>query len=409
MAISKQEEKALFRFNIIFPLLDSSLPNGVRASMIREIAGKEYRIPYSKKTTISPATIWNWYRTYIQEGTIDSLAPASRADKGRRRSLSVETQKELLRRRKENPHIPIKYLVEKAAEEGVFTSEDTMSMSAIYQLFSREKKGYEPTQSDRRAFRAPSINDQWQSDCLHGPKVLFPNGKQGTAKLFCCLDNKSRLICYAKWYPGETTESFLDCLWHAFRLRGLPKVIYVDNGSSYRDNRLKLGCAALGIKLSYARPYRPQGKGCVERWNRSVRQQFLSMLPREVLSLSELNIRFEKWIDVYNHRIHSSLEGMSPIQSYLSELKAIRTAPDDLPKHFRRADTRLVAADRTIRFLGKQLEVPIGYSGRKIEIRYFDHDPLHTCEGFFEGDSIGMLSLVDKVANYQAHRKGVRS
>ena len=409
MAISKQEEKALFRFNIIFPLLDSSLPRGVRTSMVREIAGKEYKIPYSKKTTISPATVWNWYHTYLKEGTIDSLAPASRTDKGKRRRLSPETEEELLRRYRAAPHIPIKYLVEKAAEEGVFTSEDTMSMSAIYQFFSRKKKGIDKTQKDTRAYRAPTINDMWQSDALHGPKVILANGKRVTAKLFCCIDNKSRLICYAKWYEAETTECFLDCLWQACRLRGLPRLIYVDNGSSYRDNRLKLGCASLGINLSYARPYRPAGKGCVERWNRSVRQQFLSMLPREELSLDELNIRFEKWIDVYNHRIHSSLEGMSPIQCFLSELNAIRPAPDDLPKHFKRSDTRIVATDRTIRFLGKQLEVPIGYGGRKIEIRYFDHDPLHTCEGFFDGESIGMLSLVDKVANFQAHRKGVQS
>jgi putative transposase len=263
MAISKQEEKALFRFNVIFPLLDSSLPNGVRAGMVREIAGKEYKIPYSKKRTISPATVWNWYYAYIKEGTIDSLAPSSRADKGVRRSLSPETQKELLKRRKENPHIPIKYLVEIAEEEGIFTSKDTMSMGAIYQLFSREKKGYDITQNDKRSYRAPSINDMWQSDAMHGPTVILQSGKKVTAKLFCCIDNKSRLICYAKWYPTETTESFLDCLWNAFKLRGLPRVVYTDNGSCFRDNRLKLGCASLGIKLSYARPYRPEGKGCV--------------------------------------------------------------------------------------------------------------------------------------------------
>jgi hypothetical protein len=164
----------------------------------------------------------------------------------------------------------------------------------------------------------------------------------------------------------------------------------------------------VGVKISYSRPYKPQGKGAVERWNRTVRQQFLSTLPASEISLEELNLRFEKWIEVYNHRIHSALDGQSPLQCYLSELKAIRMAPEDLPAHFRRSDTRIVGTDRTIKFKGKQLEVPIGYSGRKLEIRYFDHDPLHTCEAFFEGKSIGMLHIVDKFANFKAHRGGVR-
>jgi hypothetical protein len=281
-------------------------------------------------------------------------------------------------------------------------------MAVIYQMINCERKGFEPTVDDRRAYRAPSINDMWQADAMHGPKVVGSDGKKITAKLFCCLDNKSRLVCFAKWYPAETTACFLDCLWNAFKLRGLPKVVYTDNGSCFRDDRLKLGCASVGVKISYSRPYKPQGKGAVERWNRTVRQQFLSTLPASEISLEELNLRFEKWIEVYNHRIHSALDGQSPLQCYLSELKAIRMAPEDLPAHFRRSDTRIVGTDRTIKFKGKQLEVPIGYSGRKLEIRYFDHDPLHTCEAFFEGKSIGMLHIVDKFANFKAHRGGVR-
>jgi hypothetical protein len=182
--------------------------------------------------------------------------------------------------------------------------------------------------------------------------------------------------------------------------------VYCDNGSSFRDERLRLGCASLGVQISYARPYSPQGKGAVERWNRTVRQQFLSTLPLGTIGMDDLNIRFERWVDDYNHRVHGSLEGKSPLQCYLGELKAIRTPPDDLPNHFRRSETRIVGADRTIRFMGKQLEVPIGYSGRKIRVRFFDHDPLSTCEGFFEDRSIGMLRLVDRVANYSAHRGG---
>lgn len=73
MAISRQEEKALFRFNIIFPLIDGTLEKGARSRIVREICGKEYTIPYSTKRTLCPATVWKWYRDYTSSGTIDSL------------------------------------------------------------------------------------------------------------------------------------------------------------------------------------------------------------------------------------------------------------------------------------------------------------------------------------------------
>ena len=92
---------------------------------------------------------------------------------------------------------------------------------------------------------------------------------------------------------------------------------------------------------------------------------------------------------------------------YLGQLKAVNPAPENVPLHFRRVDTRLVANDRTVRFMGSRLEAPIGYAGRRIEIRYFDHDPVHTCEAFFEGRSIGLLHPVDLEANYSAHRRKV--
>ena len=48
-----------------------------------------------------------------------------------------------------------------------------------------------------------------------------------------------------------------------------------------------MGCASLAIGLSYARPYKPQGKGKIERFFRTVQTQFLPELP-EVLSLDEV-------------------------------------------------------------------------------------------------------------------------
>ena len=407
MKISKKEEKALFRFNIIFPLLDQSLPRGERARKVREICAKEYVIPHSRKTTLSAGTVWKWYETYVRYGTIDSLAPKGRSDCGGARVVDAQALSAFVGLWRENQGVPVTALVAIAVEKGIFNEGRVPSMSTLYALIRKERDGFQPTQKDRRAYRAPGINDMWQSDALHGPHVRLEDGRIRKAILFLIQDNRSRLVCAGGWYSAESAESFMDCLWRAFQTRGLPKKLYVDNGSSYRDERIRYGCASLGINLSYARPYTPQGKGCIERLNRTVRDSFLSTLPRGMMTLEELNTRFDSWIDEYNRRPHSSLDGMSPLQCYLGQLKAVNPAPENVPLHFRRVDTRLVANDRTVRFMGSRLEAPIGYAGRRIEIRYFDHDPVHTCEAFFEGRSIGLLHPVDLEANYSAHRRKV--
>ncbi|MDD2233097.1 MAG: hypothetical protein PHS20_09420, partial [Sphaerochaetaceae bacterium] len=42
------------------------------------------------------------------------------------------------------------------------------------------------------------------------------------------IDDRSRLVCFAAWYKAETAACYMDCLWSAFRLRGLPHKVYYD-------------------------------------------------------------------------------------------------------------------------------------------------------------------------------------
>ncbi|MEA4866544.1 MAG: DDE-type integrase/transposase/recombinase [Sphaerochaeta sp.] len=396
MALSKQEEKAMFRLSIIFPLLDERLERGERTRLVDGICGREYTIPHSKKRTLCASTVWTWYRDYSEKRTIDALAPSGRSDKGRNRKLSEDSRKQLLALRDRHPRMTVVQLARKAERQGVFAPSEQICMSAIYRLFQHERNGVDPRQEDRRRFSTSTINDCWQADCLHGPKVFDNSGRLVTSKLFLIIDDFSRLFPYGRFYGSETADSFLDCLWEAFRRRGLPRRVYTDNGSSFRDDRLKLGCMALEVKLSFTAPYSAASKGKIERANRTVRMQFLSELPTEPLTLVELNIRWDRYMDRYNHQGHTALEGKSPLEIYLSQLKAVRQAPENLPLYFRKKVTRLVSKARTVSLENVLLQVPLGYAGKKIEIRYFDTD---SAEGFFDGKSIGRLPKVDLFAN----------
>jgi putative transposase len=261
----KQEKIAIFRFGVIFPLVEKDLHEywGEKERILRELVSKEWEIPFSDRTYISKATILNWIKRYEDGGRkIEALFPESRGDRGRMRSISDEQIDALMRLRNENPKLSTPRLVEKARSEGVFPPGNEVSMASIYRLLKIRKAKRQKAVEDMRKFEVQMANDLWQSDCMHGPSILS-GGKKRKTYLFAIIDDHSRLITHGQFYLAENLENYLDCLWTAMRKRGVPRKLYVDNGPSFRAHRLQLGCASLEVGLSYAKPYRPQGKGYV--------------------------------------------------------------------------------------------------------------------------------------------------
>ena len=74
----------------------------------------------------------------------------------------------------------------------------------------------------------------------------------------------------------------ITCLRQAVAARGLPLRLYVDNGKVYRSQQLARIAASLGILITHTPPYQPEGRGKIERFFRSVREQFLANLDRGI-------------------------------------------------------------------------------------------------------------------------------
>lgn len=86
-------------------------------------------------------------------------------------------------------------------------------------------------------------------------------------------------------------------LHDAVKTHGCPRKLYCDNGSAYASHQLAWSATALDIRLVHSKPGKPQGRGKIERWNRTVREQFLVEVingdgDSAVQSLTELNRLF---------------------------------------------------------------------------------------------------------------------
>ena len=398
----KKEKIAVFRFGVIFPLVEKDLHQywGEKERILRELVSKEWEIPFSKRNYISKATILNWVKRYEDGGRkIEALFPEDRGDRGRMRSISDEQIDALMMLRKEHPKLSTPRLVEVARTNGIFPAGKEVSMASIYRLLKIRNAKRRKTAEDMRKFEVQVSNDLWQSDCMHGPRILH-EGKQRKTYLFAIIDDHSRLITHGQFYLAESLDNYLDCLWTAMRRRGVPRKLYVDNGPSFRAHRLQLGCAALEIGLKYARPYRPQGKGKIERFFRTVRTQFLPELGEDI-DLKKLNELFSLYLEqLYHKRIHGST-GQDPMERYLKDVKALRKAPDNLPEYFRKQEFRKVNKDRTVQLFGKMYEAPAGLVGMKIILRFEELDRI---EVFVDDSSKGFLRDLNQEVNSRVKR-----
>lgn len=186
--------------------------------------------------------------------------------------------------------------------------------------------------------------------------------------------------------------------------RGIPRVVYVDNGKIYRSEVFQIACATLGITLAHTQPYDAPAKGKIERFFKTVRTRFYPLLGADApSSLEDLNQRFWRWLEEdYHRKRHSSLN-MTPLELWVSQAEKIRMLEDPaiLKALFRKRDKRKVRHDATISVQTKLYEVSPRFIGKQVEIRYDD-------KGVFiyeDGLEVEQAEPVDFTVNAHAKRK----
>jgi hypothetical protein len=235
---------------------------------------------------------------------------------------------------------------------------------------------------------------------MHGPKVEV-NERMRKTYLLAFIDDHSRLVPHGQFYLSEGLSSYLDALEQALLKRGLPRKLYVDNGPAFRSKHLEHITASLGIALIHSRPYKPQGKGKIERFFRTVRSQFLSAFRGK--SLSELNEAFDLWLnDVYHQRKHGSTT-QRPFARFTYRMECLRPAPKELRAHFRKIARRRVAKDRTITLNGKLYEAPLSLIGKQVLVLYHEGQPGQV-EVTWNQKSYGFLHPLDLHINSRVKR-----
>jgi len=399
---AKAEKIALFRYGLIAPLVLETLPRGELTRRAEEIAARQYEIPASQRTSVSVDTLPDWALRY-RTGGFEALAPQPRQDRGQSRTITPQLADLIERLKRENPHRTGTTLLRELALSSGQNSAG-ISASTLYRFL--KQRGLSERQllapAAHKKFEAEHSNQIWQSDMLYGPYVLRPGGGKMQALLHAILDDASRLIPHAQFYASQGLDACLDCLRQAVAARGVPVRLYMDNAKIYRSPQLARLAASLGMLVVHTPPFQPEGRGKIERFFRSAREQFLNNLERKrTLALEELNERLWAWLDVYHRTEHSSL-GTTPLVRWQRDIELIRQLPpatDFRRLFFHRLD-RVVRRDCTFLLQNRFYEAPPQLAGQRIEARFDPLDPA-VVEIYYQGRPEGTARLVDPVINAQ--------
>lgn len=365
--MDRAQEIGLFRWQIVGEATDVSLSARERGRLVRALAEREHLAPDGRWVRVGRNTLDRWVRAY-REGGFDALVPVPRQITNGTAERVLELAVALRREQPARTAAQIHRIIVEA--EGAAPSARTIQRHLA--AAGLPWKG-SPIARALGRFEAERRNELWTGDALHGPLI---DGRR--TFLFCFIDDHSRLLVGYWWAAREDVLNASRALRAGIAARGLPKAVYVDNGSPFVSGQLLRACAVLGIRLIHSRPGRPEGRGKIERVFRTVREQVLVELEdRPPASLDELNRIFQSWVEqVYHRRVHTET-GQTPLERFLALGPPTLPVQLALTAAFRWSERRTVSKTGTIGMQGNTYEVDPELAGRQVDLVF---DPLELAD-----------------------------
>ena len=383
----RAREIGLFRYALIREAADPALSTRQRGRLVREIAAAEHTGPFGGRVRVSRVTIDRWILIW-RRGGFDALLPSTRCAEPRTLAAVLELAAALKR------EVPARTAAQVAAilAASAGPAGTAPSPRTLQRHFARLELNTRPDGLPPRAFgrfEAAAANDRWTGDALHGPVVA---GRK--SYLFAFIDDHSRALVGYRWGHSEDTVRLEAALRAGLAARGVPRVVYLDNGSAMISTQLLRALAVLGIKLTHSKPGQPAGRGKIERFFRTVREQFLVELAvpgalEAVGDLTRLNELFAGWVEtVYHQRVHSET-GQAPLARFLAAGPPTLPSTQLLHEAFLWSHQRMVTKTATISLHGNRYEVDAALVGRRVEV-VFDPFDLSSLEVRYQGRSMGI-------------------
>jgi putative transposase len=365
-----REEVAVFRHGLIGELAVRELSHGERSAALRRISEQRVRPPDGDNTRCyAVPTLERWLYAF-KRGGLKGLEPRGRGDRGRGRELSPEVRELLCDIRRERPEVSVPVILRTLRADGRVGPEVTAC--TVRRMFAerglhRSVDVADKAGTTRLRWQAERPGALWHGDVCHGPTVMIGT-RRTPVRVHGLLDDASRYVVALRVFDNEREETMLSLFSQAMMEHGKPDALYLDNGSTYRGEVLRLVCARLGISLLHAKPGDAPARGKMERFWRRLREEALSHVGH-IASLADVEAKLRTWLGRYYHQEpHAGLVGRAPAIAF-AEGEKHRVSEVELRDALTVRTRRRVRRDTTVPIDGTAYEVPLGYlAGQMVTI-----------------------------------------
>jgi putative transposase len=302
-------------------------------------------------------TAQRWVALYRASG-LASLARKTRLDHGARKVVSGSRKRAIEGLALESHPVPITSVHRQIKEYAEAIGDTVPSYWTVYDIVrevppSLRTLAHQGAKSYGESFdlihrrEASKPNSIWQADHAQlDIKLLKEDGSTARPWLTIVIDDYSRAI--AGYYLGfdapssiRTSLALRQGIWRKghphWQICGVPDILYTDNGADFTSKHLQQVAADLKIRLVFSIPGKPQGRGRIERFFRTVNEMFLCDLDGYIrhkkrapsLSLDQFDERFRHFLlEIYHRR--SNADGRLPPSERWEEGAFLPRMPESL-------------------------------------------------------------------------------
>ena len=372
MKPEKQQEIALMRYSAVAPLIAGTDENHKsNNAYFTEVSEKGIKGSDGKIHHFAPVTIERWYLDYRRHG-FDALMPKGRADAGKSRKLDEDLKERIRYFKTSYPRMSAAAIYRQLKLDGSIINGQVSESTVCRFINQLENELPQVPNKDMRRYERPHINEVWCGDSSAGPRLTDSDGKKHCVYIIALIDDASRFVTGIDVFYNDNFVNLMSVMKSAVSKYGRPKVFNFDNGKSYKNRQMELLAARIGTTLSYCQPYTPTGKAKIERWFRTMKDQWMASLDmQDFHSLDEVRGSLHSYVQQYNQSPHSSLRGMSPQDRFFSESELIKRLPaGDIDTDFLLEIERRVSADCVIVIDQTEYEVDSRFARQRVRLRY---------------------------------------
>jgi len=292
-----------------------------RSLLVRRVLVEGWRPALAAEAAgVSRATVYKWLRRYREEGEA-GLHDRTSAPHRRPRALAPRLVRRILRLRLRTGHGPHRLAAALRCprstvygvlrRHGCARLRDRDRPTRTPLRYVRERAGELLHLDVKKLGRIPD-GGGWR---VHGRSAATRGRGQGYDYLHVAVDDCSRFAVVGV-YPderGETAAAFLRHAAARFAEEGVVvERVMTDRALAYtRSQAFGEALRELELRHLTTRPYRPQTNGKVERFHRTMVEEWAYV--RTYTSNASRLAALPRWVDAYNHRRpHAALGGLTP-------------------------------------------------------------------------------------------------